>query len=206
MPLEVACPANCATATVAAALAAAGPLADRTVGILGAGMLGLSACTMAQLRGAAAVIAVEPNAARREQALRFGATHAIAPEELPSKAAQVSGGPGLDVILELSGAATAFDTAWPALCIGGTLVLVGAVYPGPAVSVSMEQIVRRNLTIRGVHNYAPKDLLAAVEFLTAAQGQFPLQELVGPWYPLAEVAAALETARDPRHLRVGIRG
>ena len=77
---------------------------------------------------------------------------------------------------------------------------------GPPVAVSMEQIVRRNLTIRGVHNYAPKDLLAAVEFLTAAHGQFPLQELVGPWYPLTEVVAAFDSARDPRHLRVGIRG
>ena len=205
LPLEVACPANCATATVAAALAAAGPIADRTVGVLGAGMLGLTACAMAHLRDAAAVIAVEPNAARREQALRFGATHAIAPEGLPSTAAQVSAGQGLDVVLELSGAATAFDTAWPALCIGGTLVLVGAVFPGPPVAVSMEQIVRRNLTIRGVHNYAPKDLLAAVEFLTAAQGRFPLQELVGPWYPLTEVAAAFDSARDRRHLRVGVR-
>lgn len=206
LPLEVACPANCATATVAAALAAAGPIADRTVGILGAGMLGLTACAMAHLRGAAAVIAVEPSAARREQALRFGATHAIAPDELLATAAHVSGGQGLDVVLELSGASAAFTTAWPALCIGGTLVLVGAVFPGPAVSIFPEQIVRRNLTIRGVHNYAPKDLLAAVEFLTAAHGRFPLQELVGPWYPLKEVAAALQTALNPRHLRVGVRG
>lgn len=205
LPLEVACPANCATATVAAALAAAGPIADRTVGILGAGMLGLTACAMAHLRGAAAVIAVEPNATRRELSLRFGATHAIAPDELQATAAEVSGGPGLDVILELSGAAAAFDMAWPALCIGGVLVLVGAVFPGPPVAVSMEQIVRRNLTIRGVHNYAPKDLVAAVEFLSAAHGKFPLRELVGPWYPLKEVALAMETARDPRYLRVGVR-
>lgn len=145
-------------------------------------------------------------AARREQALRFGATHAIAPDELLATAAHVSGGQGLDVVLELSGASAAFTTAWPALCIGGTLVLVGAVFPGPAVSIFPEQIVRRNLTIRGVHNYAPKDLLAAVEFLTAAHGRFPLQELVGPWYPLKEVAAALQTALNPRHLRVGVRG
>ncbi|MBX9789301.1 MAG: zinc-binding dehydrogenase [Pirellulales bacterium] len=205
LPLEVVCPANCATATVAAALAAAGPIAGRTVGILGAGMLGLTACAMAQLRGAAVVIAVEPNTERREQALRCGATHAIAPDELVATAAAASAGPGLDVVLELSGAAAAFETAWPVLCIGGTLVLVGAVFPGPPVAISLEQIVRRNLTLRGVHNYAPKDLLVAVEFLKQAHGRFPLQELVGPWYPLKEVAQAFAAARNPRHLRVGVR-
>ena len=205
LPLEVACPANCATATVAAALAAAGPISGRAIGILGAGMLGLTACAMAQLRGAAAVITVEPNAERRGQALRFGATQAIAPDELSAAAAAVSERQGLDVVLELSGAAAAFETAWPVLCIGGTLVLVGAVFPGPPVTLSLEQVVRRNLTIRGVHHYAPKDLLAAVEFLLAAHRRFPLHELVGPWYPLKEVAQAFATARDPRHLRVGVR-
>lgn len=206
LPLEVACPANCATATVAAALAAAGPIAGRTVGILGAGMLGLTACAMAQLRGAAAVIAVEPNVARRALALGFGAKQAIGPDELPAVATAVSVGQGLDVVLELSGAATAFDSAWPALCIGGTLVLVGAVFPGPPVAIFLDQIVRRNLTLRGVHNYAPKDLLAAVEFLLAAHGRFPLHELVGPWYPLKQVDQAFAAALDPRHLRVGVRG
>jgi alcohol dehydrogenase len=181
-------------------------LAGRTVGILGAGMLGLTACAMSQVRGAATVIAVEPNATRREQALRFGATHAITPDELPATTADVSDGHGFDVVLEFSGAEAALASALGMPRIGGTLVLVGSVFPGPPLSVLPEQIVRRNLTIRGVHNYAPKDLLTAVEFLAAAHGRFPLHELVGPWYPLKEVAAAFQTALDPSHLRVGIRG
>ncbi len=206
LPLEVACPANCATATVAAAIEAAGSLAGRNVCVLGAGMLGLTACAMAHLRGAATVIAVEPNATRREQALRFGASHAIAPEGLAAIAAQITDGHGLDVALELSGASAAFTGACPVLRIGGILILVGAVFPGPMVPVSPEQIVRRNLTIRGVHNYAPKDLGTAVEFLMAAHERFALHELVGPWYPLKDVNLAFEQANDPSHLRVGVRG
>ena len=43
LPDETACPASCATATVAAALRSAGDLEDRTVLVQGAGMLGLTA-------------------------------------------------------------------------------------------------------------------------------------------------------------------
>ncbi|MGD9648533.1 MAG: zinc-binding dehydrogenase [Pirellulales bacterium] len=205
LPLEVACPANCATATVAAALAAAGPLADHNVGILGAGMLGLTACAMTRSSGAASVIAVEPNAARREMALRFGATQAIDPAELSATAADLTGGHGLDVVFEFSGAASAVASALSVPRIGGSLVLVGSVFPGPGLEILPEQIVRRNLTLRGVHNYAPRDLTNAVSFLAAHQRQYPLASLVGAWYPLKEVNRALEQALDPARLRVGVR-
>ena len=55
LPDAVACPANCATATVAAALRAGGGCQGQTVLIQGAGMLGLTACAMAKAGGAAAL-------------------------------------------------------------------------------------------------------------------------------------------------------
>ncbi len=48
----VAAPANCATATVAALLRHGGPVAGRTVLVLGAGVLGVTACAMARAAGA----------------------------------------------------------------------------------------------------------------------------------------------------------
>ncbi|OYW15922.1 MAG: alcohol dehydrogenase, partial [Planctomycetales bacterium 12-60-4] len=82
LPLSVACPASCTTATVAAALEAAGDLRDRNLCIFGAGMLGLSACAMARSLEAAEVVCVDPQETRRQRALMFGATRAVAPDEL----------------------------------------------------------------------------------------------------------------------------
>ncbi len=59
LPLEVACPASCATSTIAAALEGAGDLQDRTVCVLGAGMLGLTACAMARSCGASSIVCVD---------------------------------------------------------------------------------------------------------------------------------------------------
>jgi len=77
VPDRVASPANCATATIAAVIRNAGPVSGQVVVVHGAGMPGLTACAMAARGGAAQVIAIEPDARRREQALAFGAAAAL---------------------------------------------------------------------------------------------------------------------------------
>ncbi len=204
LPLEVACPANCATATAAAAVEAAGELKGTCVCVLGAGLLGLTVCGMASALGAAEVICVELNPERRAQARSFGATHAIAPEELTSVAHRLTEGRGADVALELTGSPAAFTAAWPALRIGGTFVVVGAVFPSHPVELPLEQLVRRHLILRGIHNYQPHHLLAAVRFLIDHHRQFPFAKLVAEWHPLRNIEQAMQAARDPGKIRVGI--
>lgn len=206
LPLSVACPASCATATIAAALEVAGDLNGAAVCIFGAGMLGLTAAAMARSAGAAAVLCVDPIAARRERSLQFGATRAAAPDELADAARQTAGEEGFDVALELSGSPAAFEAAWPLLRIGGTLVLVGAVFASPPVPLLLEQVVRRQLTIRGVHNYAPRHLARAVDFLAANHERYPFAELVSRWLPLADAAEAFRLAAQPETIRVGVGG
>jgi putative phosphonate catabolism associated alcohol dehydrogenase len=204
LPLEVACPANCATATAAAAVEAAGDLKGSCVCVLGAGLLGLTVCAMASVWGAREVICVEVNADRREQARAFGATHPILPEELANVVARLTEGRGVDVAFELTGSPAAFTTAWPALRIGGTFVVVGSVFPSPPVELPLEQLVRRHLAIRGIHNYQPHHLLTAVQFLTAHHLRIPFTDLVSQMYPLADISVAFAAARHPSAIRVGV--
>lgn len=187
VPDLVAAPASCATATVAAVLDAAGQLGpgDRVL-VTGAGMLGVTAVAMAT-RAGAEVVAVDPHADRRERALSFGATTAV---EVPEAGA-------FDVALELSGAAPAVRTCLDSLDVGGTAVLAGSVSPGPAVTLDPERTVRGLHTIVGVHNYAPRHLAAAVEFLAAEHARFPFAELVGGPWPLEELDAAFAAAGEP---------
>ena len=52
LPVSVACPASCATATVNAALASVDAIDGSNALVVGAGMLGLTACAMLRAAGA----------------------------------------------------------------------------------------------------------------------------------------------------------
>ncbi|MFI7292001.1 zinc-binding dehydrogenase [Streptomyces anulatus] len=185
VPDAVASPASCATATVAAALAVAGPLEGRRVLVTGAGMLGLTAVAMAVTAGAE-VAAVDPDPARREQARLFGAAEVLDGALLPEEA---------DVALEFSGRSSAVQVCLDSLGVGGTAVLVGAVAPDDPVRVDPERLVRGLHRVVGVHNYRPEDLLTAVEFLAAHHDSFPFADLVEGRFALGDVGAAFEAAR-----------
>jgi alcohol dehydrogenase len=203
LPDEAACPASCATSTVAAALDAAGELTGRTVLVLGAGILGLTACAMARAAGADDVVCCDVQAPRLERAEAFRATRLALPGDLDAVVSRATGGHGVDVAVEVSGAADAVARCLSLVRTGGTVVLVGAVFPTPPVSVAPEQLVRRHLTIRGVHNYAPQHLLAAVQFL--AESREPFAALVADWLPLRSAEEAFRRARSPGVFRVGVR-
>jgi alcohol dehydrogenase len=204
VPDDVACPANCATATVSAAVRLAGGVEGKTVLILGAGMLGLTAAAMAVATGAEAVIVAEPDPDRREQATAFGATHALPAEGIASAARDLTGGHGVDATLELSGHPDAVRASLDALRIGGTCVWVGATHPVPSLEVNPERIVRSCLTVRGLHNYTPADLVTAVRFLAGNHARFPFAQLVAASFPLAEANAAMERRQQRDAVRVAL--
>jgi alcohol dehydrogenase len=88
---------------------------------------------------------------------------------------------------------------------GGTFVVLGAVFPSSPVELPLEQLVRRCLTLRGIHNYAPHHLQTAVQFLSDHHRRFPFADLVREWHPLADIEQAFRAARDPNSIRVGIK-
>ena len=194
---EVACPASCATATICAAMEAAGPVTGKRVLVAGAGLLGLTACAMARSGGASRVACVEPDPVRRARSESFGATEWFGPE---------TGGDGeFDVFMELSGTNAAWEWAFRRLALGGRAVLVGSVFPAPDTRINLEFVVRRLLTIRGIHNYAPRHLASAIRFLANHGNRFPFGEMVSSWFDLADHAMALAEASRPGAGRVGFR-
>lgn len=202
----VAAPANCATATVAAALRAAGSVADKSVLILGAGVLGVTACAMADAAGASVVLASDPDPECQERARRFGASQVFSadPATLAEGVAAATQGRGVDIVLEMSGARSAVIAAIDLARVGGTVILAGAVTPVDSIPLFPEQIVRRLLTIRGVHNYHPQDLATALAFLAGPGLRYPFESLVVNHYPLSEAEAAFTFAHAHPGLRVAI--
>ena len=206
VPDTVLAPAGCATATVMAAWRA--PTVrwgiPATVAVLGLGMLGLTACAVASAAGYT-VVACDVSDTRLSQAARFGAAHAARPADLAAVVRGLTEGRGADVALELSGAPDAATLSLDALRVGGTAVWVGAVSPIGPVAVLPEIIVRRCLTVTGVHNYAPQDLATAVDFLAAHHARFPFAELVPSVFSLEDATGAFHAAEAGRPVRVAVR-
>jgi putative phosphonate catabolism associated alcohol dehydrogenase len=205
LPDNVACLAGCAVATVAAAFRAAGDCSGRSVLVLGAGILGLFACAMAKERDAS-VLCIDPEPERREMAHHFGATHTASPEDAATLVAVQTQGRGTDFALELSGNPEAVESAVSFLAIGGIGILVGSVHPTRPVALDPERIVRRLLTIRGVHNYAGEDLFTAVRFLADTFPRYPYPRLIAAEYPLEDINAAFDHAARRPIGRVVVRG
>ena len=177
--------AACALATVMACLDArvAGELAGRRVLVVGAGMLGLGACAVAAQAGAASVAVLDPAIERVEQARRFGAD---GPWGAAGSATgtDASAGEWVDVAVELSGHPASVAAAVDALDIGGRAVLAGSVAPTPAQAFDPERIVRRHLSLIGVHNYEPRHLQEAIDFLAGPGAGYPWGDLIAEPTPL----------------------
>lgn len=202
VPDPVAALVNCSIATVAGALRLADDVRDQRVLVSGAGMLGLCACAMARDRGAREVVAVDVDAGRAARSLAFGADRG---EVVGLDGSGFAGLPPCDVVLEFSGAPAAMASSLSRLEIGGRAVWVGATFPQPPTAVDAEMVLRRLLTIRGLHNYNREDFVAAVAFVAARHSRWPFLELVHDAFRLADVDAAFRHAVERNPVRVGVR-
>lgn len=201
LPDALAAPANCAVATVAAAFRGAGAVEGSTVAIVGCGVLGLTAAAMATHLGAAEVIACDVNPRRADLAKRFGAGSFCEPEELVERSREASRGRGADLTMEFSGSASAVSGAIAAARTGGVALIAGTTTPGGSVSIDPNDLVRRMLTLKGLHNYAPEDLVAAIDFLSSSREAFPFEALQGASFPLEEIEAAFVSSTENVGLR-----
>ena len=209
LPDVVACPANCATATVAAALRVGALCPGESVLIQGAGMLGLTAAAMASSRGAQQVIVCDVDAGRLGRAVQFGATQTLLvsedERELIAAVQELTEDRGVDLAVEMSGATSAVQTGVKLPRVGGRYVLIGSTFPTPPVELDPEAVVRRCLSIAGNHNYKPGDLADAVSFLSQHGRDFPFADLVHDAFLLEQSEEAFKHAINGKRLRVAVR-
>ncbi len=207
-PVEVFAPASCAAATAAAAIREASEVADTNLLIFGAGMLGLTAAAMAKTFGAKRVTVCDPDPNRLERAADFGADRVVqwrdSESELWRQLHGDTSDSNINVILELSGAVKAVEAALWCGDIGARIVLVGSVMDSPPAQFDPTSLVRKCLSVRGVHNYTPPDLATAVGFLQQHHAAFPFAKLVERTFPLSEINEAVEFAHSQRPIRIAI--
>lgn len=188
LSFKQAAPLCCAGATALHALTEADVDVADIVAVLGAGGVGLAVVQEARRRGAS-VVAASRNAARRAAALAAGATAAVAPEDLANAVAEVSGGQGADVVVELAGVTSTLELAVGVLGRRGRLVLVG--YSADALTVQpLSLVVAEQRIIASVGN-TYDELVMAVHLAAAGQLLPPVADTL----PLSEVNTALDQLR-----------
>jgi putative phosphonate catabolism associated alcohol dehydrogenase len=196
LPGAVAATVGCAVATAVSVAAAARPAAGWggvPVTVAGAGLVGLLAAALL-VRSGAVVTVLEP------AAVRWAGVRAVGAEPLEPSAAEPD---SAEVFLELSGSAAAVAAAPDITAVGGTVVLAGTVSPGVEIRWPAETVVRRLLTVRGVHNYRPEHLAEAAAWMEHSPELWPLFD--GPVFPLADLDSALVEAGRGAALRVAVR-
>jgi putative phosphonate catabolism associated alcohol dehydrogenase len=192
---QEATPLNCTHATVAGALRLAGDLTGKNVLVVGAGMIGLSACAMSAESGAGEGAVLEINPERAKLAADFGASLILdrAPEQQAKQLATIG---GVDVVIETSGMPEAMEQSVAMLNIGGISVWVGAVFEQRELLINAEYVVRHLLTLKGLHNYIPADLQTAIDFLRKHHTKYPFHNLVAQTYDLKDLDEAFSAAEN----------
>jgi len=206
---EEATPINCGVATVVCVTEQAEITMGDAVVVQGLGLLGLYGCALAKARGARLVIGLDNVAARRDLALRFGVDQVFDPSamneaELVRKVRALCKPEGADAVLELCGTPEVIPSGIQMLRTGGRYVLGGLVNPDAFVRIDANQILRKLITLRGVHNYHPRHLIQALDFVCTNRKRFPFHDLVDGKYKLEQVGQAMQDAADRKVLRAAI--
>jgi putative phosphonate catabolism associated alcohol dehydrogenase len=199
---EEATPINCGVATVICVAEQAEVAMGDAVVVQGLGLLGLYACAISKARGARLVIGIDGVAARREMSKRFGADHAF--EAHTPEIRKLCKPEGADAVIEVCGDASVIPAGIEMLRTGGRYAIGGLVSPDAFVRIDANQILRKLLTIRGVHNYHPRHLIEALDFVHANRKRFPFHSLVDGKYRLEDVGKAMQDAADRKVLRAAI--
>lgn len=210
---RVCAPANCALATVVNSLDMARlPRygSNSSAVVQGAGLLGIYAVAWLRKRvGMDKVFCLDVSPERLKTAARFGATPLLVhggAEEAKERAERVREicPQGVDVVVEMTGAKHVVPEGVQLLRNGGHYAFAGMVHPDSQLSsLTGETIIRKCLTIRGVHNYTPWNLGEAVDFLKEFRFELPFESVLSPHtYRLTELDAAFSEAHAGRHCRV----
>lgn len=203
IPSEIAAIVGCAVITgMGTVLNRMPDLTGKTIAIIGAGGVGLSAVIAAELVGASQIIVSDVVPERLEKAVELGATHTIdsSREDFTERVLAITGG-GAHYVLEAIGRPATIRAGFEALRSGGTEVVVGLGAVGEELSLPINLLVQGDRQLVGALYGSSNTPLQLPEILRLYKaGRLPLDKLLDRSFPLAEANEAIE------HLRTGAVG
>jgi len=173
------------------------------VAICGGGPIGLLALQAVKMMGAVALTLIEPVAARRELAVKYGADYTIDPvnQDQQKETDRITGGLGYDVVIDCSGSVHATEGLLPITAKGGTL-LYAAMYPGDyEMPLNLFKYCYANeLTISGVF-VAPYTYPRAAQIMS----RFDLSDFIDKEYYIDDAKEAFKAQISGKYPKILIR-
>jgi len=175
---------------VARAQIRAGVRPGSTVLVIGSGISGLLHIRLAVALGAGRVFATDVSHYRMEWARRSGAAGvfdaAEAGDELPDLLREANGGRLADLVILCTGASSAIDQGLACLESGATFVVFAVPAPGEDHPMPLNELWRREVTVRTAYGAAPADLQTALDLI--ATKRVRVDDLVTHRLPLDRIA------------------
>ena len=128
------------------------PIEGRTVAVTGCGPIGLLSVGVAKAAGASLVVATDTEPYRLELARQMGADLVLDARspDIVQRVVDATGGDGVEVLLEMSGAAAALTQALPFVTRGGRVSLLG-IFGEPVTIDLSEDVIQRGLRLYGIY-------------------------------------------------------
>lgn len=185
-------------ACVVKSLNRAGVVRDRSVLVIGLGVMGQLHVVLAKHYGAHTVLAADLEESRCEHARGLGADVVIdaAREDLVSAVERATGGAGVEVVIVGPATVPALEQGLLCASRGGTVVQFMGTPPEDRLSLSTFDYYFRELRLIPSYSCGPDDTIRALELI--ASGAVQARQVVTHRFPLAEVAKAYEIAANDR--------
>lgn len=141
-------------------------LAERSVYIVGLGVMGLMHVALAVHLGAR-VLGSDFGAQRRERASALGAERVVGPAEAEETVRAATEGRGPDVVICGPGSAAALQHAIRTVAPGGTVVMFAPMEPGETFAFDQNAAYFRDLRLVASYSCGPDDTPEALRFISA---------------------------------------
>jgi L-iditol 2-dehydrogenase len=171
-----------------------GIIAGEGVVVTGPGPIGLMGVGVAKALGAQPVILTGTRDRRLEMGRKLGADAVVnvTQEDPVAAVGRITGGKGVQYVLECSGAPDALNEAARMVNRGGRICL--AAFPGEPVPVDLAYLVRNNIYVFGIRGEGRSATHRAAALMT--QKRFDAKLIHTHTFPLAEVPTAIRYARE----------
>ena len=171
-----------------------GLVAGESVAVTGPGPIGLLGVAVAKALGAEPVILTGTRDNRLEIGTRLGADHVVnvRNENPVERVRALTGGKGVDYVLECSAAPNALNEAARMVNRGGRICL--AAFPHGEVPVDVAHLVRNNIYVYGIRGEGRSATHRAAAFMQ--QKRFDATLIHTHTFPMAELEEAIRYARD----------
>lgn len=145
----------------------AGDLTGRHVLVIGAGTIGQLVVSIVRLRGAKRIYISDLSESRLETAVKMGADVTLNPQTMDIRRAvmDATDGRGVDIAIEAVGVTPSAKQSIELLRTGGTAVWIGN--SAKFVEVPMQEIVTRELHIRGTYIYSHDEFGEVLELVNS---------------------------------------